>query len=401
MTVNQVTLVYHNHRPQSCQFQLVLLMEFKNHLKLYAMFDQKKLLEIISGQRKGLIASVVRMGLGCLTPFYRFVISSRNRKFDESVNNPEIVKRAGIPVISVGNLTTGGTGKTPMVIWISNWLRKQNIRVVLISRGYMANQNSATTGGNDEAIELENRLPDVPHLQDPDRFAMSQIAVNELESQLIVLDDGFQHRKLWRDLDIVLIDATEPFGYGRLLPRGILREPISSLSRANIAVITRSDQVANKELDSIRIRISTVNKDLPVAMAKTVFTNLLQSDGTELPISNLESLSSVFVFCAIGNPNNFRNTIEKSVAKVIGFRSFRDHHEFSREDLEQIGQEANNFGAKAIVCTHKDLVKVGVNRIAGIPVFAVLIDIEMVDGEELLTQELSRITDSIKVTTND
>ena len=208
------------------------------------MFDRQQLLKIIAGQRNDLVARLVRGVMSALTPVYRSVIAIRNRRFDQ--DQGQRIRTAEIPVISVGNLTTGGTGKTPMVIFVAQYLRSLGKRVAIVSRGYQGSQH-ADTGRNDEALEMEIRLPDVPHLQDPDRIRMIETATEELMSEVAVLDDGFQHRQAHRDLDIVLIDATEPFGFGRLLPRGLLREPIGSLARADVVVITRcqlSDQAS-------------------------------------------------------------------------------------------------------------------------------------------------------------
>ena len=166
-----------------------------------------------------------------LTPIYRFAIDRRNNRFE---NDSDAITKVDVPVISIGNLTTGGTGKTPLVIWLCRQIRQRNRRVAIISRGYGAETSDRkTVKPNDEAMELGQRLPDVPHLQNPDRIASATIAIEELETQFIVMDDGFQHRHLHRDLDIVVVDATEPFGYGYLLPRGLLREPVKSLSRAS------------------------------------------------------------------------------------------------------------------------------------------------------------------------
>ena len=151
------------------------------------------------------------------------------------------------PVISVGNITLGGTGKTPMVEWIARWYRRRGVRVTLISRGY-----GHAGGINDEGLVLEENLPDVPHLQDPDRVRLASIAVLELETELIILDDGFQHRRLARDLDIVMLDALDPFGLGRLFPRGLLREPKGSLRRAGAIVLSRADLLEPAARDAIR-----------------------------------------------------------------------------------------------------------------------------------------------------
>src|SRR5262249_14336937 len=135
--------------------------------------------------------------------------------------------RAPVPVVSVGNLTVGGTGKTPCVEYVARYYREHDLRVAILSRGYGGSSRPPTpsSGRNDEARVLEENLPDVPHLQGADRVALATVAVEELDSEVLVLDDGFQHRRLARNLDVVLVDTTVPWGYGYLLPRGLLREP--------------------------------------------------------------------------------------------------------------------------------------------------------------------------------
>jgi tetraacyldisaccharide 4'-kinase len=365
------------------------------------MFDQTKLLKIISGQRKGIVAGTVRFGLGCLTPCYRTAIRIRNNKFDRAKreNDQTVIKRATIPVISVGNLTTGGTGKTPLVIWIARFLRTRHLRVVLISRGYGSEKTDGNTGPNDEALEMEHRLPDVPHLQDPDRYRMSQIAVEELESQIIVLDDAFQHRQLHRDLDLVLIDATAPFGFDWLLPRGLLREPLSSLRRADAVILTRANLVSDRERQSIRARIRAETEDRPIAETRTIATGLLQSDGQRADLEKVND-QVVFCFCGIGNPDSFHRSLKQLQCKIVDSAVFPDHHHYCRADLQQIGQSANACGAVAIVCTHKDLVKVGTNQLAGIPVYAVLIEIDFMSGQTEIEQSLDRLADQASLSTD-
>src|SRR5262249_10280904 len=151
-------------------------------------------------------------------------------------------RRASVPVVSVGNLTLGGTGKTPCVEYVARFYRERDKRVAILSRGYGAEE-----GHNDEALVLEANLTDVPHLQAADREALAAVALEELESEVLVLDDGFQHRRLARDLDLVLIDATNPWGHGYLFPRGLLREPVSGLRRADAVILTRCDQASDKD----------------------------------------------------------------------------------------------------------------------------------------------------------
>jgi tetraacyldisaccharide 4'-kinase len=158
-----------------------------------------------------------RLGLRAVSVPYGLAVRVRNWLYDRGWKR---VVRAAVPVVSVGNLTLGGTGKTPCVEYVARFYRRLDLRVAILSRGY-----GSRAGRNDEALVLEENLPDVPHLQGPDRAALAAIGVEELESEILVLDDGFQHRRLARDLDLVLIDATEPWGYGYLFPRGLLREP--------------------------------------------------------------------------------------------------------------------------------------------------------------------------------
>ena len=201
---------------------------------------------IVSGDRPGVKATLIRSGLWWARWPYAAGVWIRNRFFDWGWKKSH---RATVPVISIGNLTLGGTGKTPCVEYVARFFRQHDVQVAILSRGY-----GGDGGRNDEAMLLEENLPDVPHLQGPDRVQLAGTAVEELESELLVLDDGFQHRRLRRDLDVVLVDATNPWGYGYLFPRGSLREPVSSLRRASVVMITRADRVSSAALSRIRER---------------------------------------------------------------------------------------------------------------------------------------------------
>ena len=342
----------------------------------------------MTGEKRGLLASAVRGCFSCVTPLYRVAVAWRNRKFDRAIlrNDQAVVKRAAVPVISVGNLTTGGTGKTPLVVAVAKLLRQQSKRVALISRGYGADPSQP--GRNDEAMELEHRLPDVPHLQDPDRFAMAVVAVEELESEVLLLDDGFQHRQLHRELDIVTIDATNPFGYGRLLPRGLLREPVKSLRRADLVVVTRSNLVDAADLDSLIKTIQRWVDSENILVTEMKLVEAINASGDVEPLEQLLS-QPTFLFSAIGNPSGFEQTLLQQSANLVGHEVFADHHRFDREDFERIGDAAKRASAQQILCTHKDLVKVGTDRIGGLPVYAVLIEVEFTAGRQLLVESLS------------
>jgi tetraacyldisaccharide 4'-kinase len=198
------------------------------------MLNASTFRDIVSGCRGGARAAVARGVLRLAEVPYTAAVNWRNRRFD---GPHSAVRRVGVPVVSVGNLTLGGTGKTPMVEWIANWLVQRNVRVAIVSRGYGA----AAADKNDEALELEQALAGVPHVQNPDRVAGALTAVERFGVELILLDDGFQHRRLARDLDVVLLDATAPFGFEHVFPRGMLREPVRGLQRADVVCLTRAD----------------------------------------------------------------------------------------------------------------------------------------------------------------
>ena len=353
-----------------------------------ALFDTTRLLEIISGRRNDVASRCIRGILGLLTPLYRIGFWFKNRKFD--AGTAEIAK-VDVPVISIGNITTGGTGKTPMVVWLCRKLRERNLRVAIVSRGY--GRENTGMGRNDEALELEHRLPDVPHLQDPDRARMAETAVYELESEVIVLDDGFQHRKLHRDFDLVLIDATQPFGFGRVLPRGLLREPLSNLKRADAIVLTRSQFVDEQEEERIHQQIKKFAPQARWAACKTTPRSFLQYSGKETGLESLRE-QRVLAFCAVGNPKGFELTLNELRVNVADRLDFPDHHGFSKDDISNLADRANTLNVEALVCTHKDLVKIGVDRIGNLPVYALLIDLEFEHGENELLDSLESVCDA-------
>ncbi len=192
-------------------------------------------LRLISGAARGPMPTLERLALRAASLPYGLAVRLRNAAYRLGWLSS---RRVGVPVVSVGNLTAGGTGKTPCVAYVARYYRRLDRCVAILSRGY-----GGAGGRNDEALVLEEELPDVPHLQGADRVALAATAIEELESEVLVLDDGFQHRRLARDLDLVLVDATEPWGHGYLLPRGLLREPASALRRAGVVLLTRCDQV--------------------------------------------------------------------------------------------------------------------------------------------------------------
>ena len=215
------------------------------------VFQPSQFRELVSGRQRSVWATLLRGGLRLAEVPYTWAVRRRNRRYDR---NAALTHRVGVPVLSVGNLTLGGTGKTPLVQWIAQWFADRAIPVVVVSRGYGARAGSL----NDEARELAAKLPGAPHVQNPDRVAAAQEAIRQFPCRAIILDDAFQHRRIGRDLDVVLLDALEPFGFGHVFPRGTLREPLEGLKRADLVVLSRADMIDAHERAEIRRQVEQI-----------------------------------------------------------------------------------------------------------------------------------------------
>jgi tetraacyldisaccharide 4'-kinase len=337
-------------------------------------------MELVRGERRGPWASFQRLGLWAASLPYSLAVRLRNRAYDRGWCRAE---RVPVPVVSVGNLTAGGTGKTPCVEYVARYYRERGLRVAVLSRGY-----GAEGGPNDEALVLEEDLPDVPHLQGPDRVRWARAAVEELESEVLVLDDAFQHRRLARDLDLVLLDATDPWGGGHLLPRGLLREPVAGLQRAGLVLLTRCDQAAPEALGRLRQRVSRIVPGISVVESIHGPLDLIGSDGNTTPLDDMHG-RPVVAFCGLGNPAAFRRTLIDLGADVRDFRTFPDHHPYSRRDVDELRAWAAPWPEDTlIVTTQKDLVKVRLPRLADRPLAALRVRLHVEAGQDVLHRRL-------------
>lgn len=338
-----------------------------------------------------LLALSIRGGLWAASIPYQLVVNCRNKAYQLGLLRTH---RAGVPVISIGNITAGGTGKTPACAAIAKWLRHRGLRVAILSRGYGA----LADGLNDEARELDILLPDVPHLQAPDRIETARIAVEELEMEVLLLDDGFQHRRLARDLDIVLLDATNPFGWGHLLPRGLLREPLKGLRRADLVIVTRSDQVTTQDLANLRTKVQRVNPKAGWVEAIHAPVCWRNSSGQELPLDHFAGKPTL-ALSGIGNPRAFLKTIEGLSGTIVDQIQFPDHHPYSPMDVQGILERISQCSVRpqAVLCTGKDLAKLSSDQLGSIPLWALEIELKIVSGAEVLEEYLDRIRAIIQV----
>lgn len=342
--------------------------------------------------------------------FYNLVITARNLAFDYGILTSHHVS---VPVIALGNLTTGGTGKTPAAIWLVQQIQQVSRRQpVLISRGY----------GQDESRLFAQKLPYIPHYIHHKRTIAAQKAISELgENIVLILDDGFQHRYLARNANIILIDATCPFGWNAPLPAGLLRETASSLRRADWVMITRSDQVTAQQLTAIQTRISQY-KPVPQLLAshapvcvrrltKTTTTQLpsqthnssshpLSSnhlvDASQLETNDCYSLNhlvttTLLPVAGIANPESFYASLQKLSYHLLPMLTFSDHHSYTQQDVDNIILQAKKLNAQGIITTAKDAVKLENYLPALLPIWVLEIEFQVHDTEQRFATWLKEI----------
>jgi tetraacyldisaccharide 4'-kinase len=305
-------------------------------------------------------------------------------------------QRLDAVVISVGNLTTGGTGKTPMVLWIADRLLSEGKSVGILTRGYRGKAVPAKEAGagrdvpntSDEVQLISARLGDrVRFGIGANRFETGSKLVAE-GVNWFVLDDGFQHLQLARDVNIVLVDAMTPFGGGHLLPAGRLREPSSALARADIVVITRTE--SSPGIESAIRRHSAV----PIFYAQPRIDSVRKVEKGQLTAAVSNSpVRDLFAFCGIGNPNGFIQTLRESRIGVVGHKFFPDHHRFTEVDANQILREAASCGATGLICTEKDLYNLGGSPDETLNLFCAVISLQVQRENEFWHQIIS-IADS-------
>lgn len=324
----------------------------------------------------GPLCAVARAALAALAVPYGVVARRRLAAYDPGRRTPT---RLPVRVVCVGNLTAGGTGKTPFVAWLARRALAAGRRPAVLSRGYGPRPAGAAL--SDEGLVLRDLLGDgvVLH-EDPDRVrgGRALLAVHP-EVDLVLLDDGFQHRRLARDVDVVLLDATNPFGHGHGLPRGLLREPVEGLARAHVVVLTRTERATPEALDALDARVAALAPAARRARARTVPRALVRAaDGADLPLRALAG-TPVFAWAGIGNPRAFEALLEDLGARVVGRRFERDHRAIGPGDAEAVVREARACGAALVVVTRKDLVKLRAASAAGAsaPAEVVTLDVDL------------------------
>jgi len=291
----------------------------------------------------------LRVLLGIAASGYSAVITLRNLLYSKKWLKTH---QANATVISIGNITAGGTGKTPLVIWLCNFLGKKNICCAILTRGYKMEKPALS----DEPAILTESCPDTKVIVNPDRVAAAAKAIEESAAKVLIMDDGFQHRRLARDLDIVTIDATGPFGYEKLLPAGLLREPLDSLKRAHTVVITRCDQVSEVDLTRVEEKLLGINQDLLITRSIHAPVCAKSLEHMEISLDELKG-KKIFAFCGIGNPEAFLTTVRSFGVTLVGSKIYDDHYHYTNDCLTDIQKQACSLNADLILTTQKDWTK--------------------------------------------
>jgi tetraacyldisaccharide 4'-kinase len=317
-----------------------------------------------------------------------------------------VSKRLPCKVISVGNITVGGTGKTPMAVYLARLLRQLGHRIAVISRGYRGDAEKSggivsngreillgVQSAGDEPVMMAKQLKDleIPLLVGQNRYRIGLLAVREFKPDVIILDDGFQHLKLVRDINLVLLDSRRPFGNKHLLPRGPLRETLSSLSRGDAFIMTRFDPTSNDagiaSLDELKGELSGRPifscSHVPYVYRAIKGSGVATESFTKRPISSeLESIKgrSVFAFSGIARNDDFRRTVERFGCDMKGFMDFPDHHRYSDNDLNNIYCAARDTDAEIFLTTEKDYTRL--DRRIHWPMDLVIIGIKISFGRD-------------------
>jgi tetraacyldisaccharide 4'-kinase len=297
-----------------------------------------------------------------------------------------------VPVVSIGNLTVGGTGKTPLTIFLGTYLRKHGRKPAIVSRGYLREGRGLVIVSDgrkllvgrrqagDEPYLMARSLPEVPVVVGPNRAVAGYVACGRFAPDIILMDDGFQHLKVHRDLDIVVIDSTDPFGNGRTLPRGILREPPNHILRADLIVLTRVDQADH--LDEVRALIASLNPRAPVIETLHKPTALVHfQERRDLGIGALRT-ARVVALSSVGNPAAFERTLTDLGATLVDRWRLPNHHHYRRGPLADLVDRARDLNVAAVATTEKDVVRFPPGFAFHIPVWMLKIELTVVVGEE-------------------
>lgn len=331
------------------------------------------------------------------SPFYSLIMTFRAFLYRKNLFLK--IQRLPAPVISIGNLTLGGTGKTPLVMYVARFLQGLGQRPAIISRGYKGKAPGAISvvsdgtqtflspkEAGDEPALLAESLKGVPVLIGPERAAVGREAISRFHPDNLILDDGFQHLSLHRDLDLVLFNAARLLGSGWVFPGGELREPFSALKRAHVFVITGVDNTSRSQVEGFKRLLRGVFPDTPVFLGEYLPSCLVHSQQAKtFPMDKAKRLP-LYGFAGIANPDSFRYTLEKERFLLTGFQNFADHHDYTFKEMNALIDAARARRARALITTEKDFVKLR-PYFGEFPILALRVELFMEEGFDLFLSD--------------
>ncbi|MFY9609787.1 MAG: tetraacyldisaccharide 4'-kinase [Blastocatellia bacterium] len=319
------------------------------------------------------------------------------------------LKRVGPIVISIGNITFGGVGKTPLVEFIARYLKAEGHEVAILTRGYgrrsrgmrvlndpredRASTETSQREVGDEPLMLARALPDVPVIVNGDRFEGGRWAERELNADVLILDDAYQHLALGRDMNLLLIDATDPFGGFEMAPFGRLREPLYGIKRADAVIVTRADRPFDQAQTNAIIK-HFCGGQVPVMYVYSAISGLRHLVSGEVYEAREFASWNTALMCAIGNPHAFADDILQAGMNIVSENFFRDHHDFTQQDFDQVLKSARDLGADAIVTTEKDAVRLEGIVLGDFPVYAAQLKIESEEEVRLKSLLLRMVSEA-------
>jgi tetraacyldisaccharide 4'-kinase len=339
----------------------------------------------------------VTAALSVLSLGYRLALALRERAYGWRLLG---TGRLPCPVVSVGNITLGGSGKTPMVELVARGLRELGAAPAVVSRGYGRDTRGVhvvadRTGvmldaraGGDEPVLLAERLPGTPVIVGENRFEAGRVATERCGATAIVLDDGFQHRTVVKDLEIVVVNGRSPWGNGRLFPRGMLREPLSALRRADLVVVTNSSDSASLEEATRAIRRQ--NERAPVLSAAYEVVDAQEMGAGRRVGADELCGRRLLAFAGLGSPRGFAETLTAAGVRVADLVEYPDHHWFAEGDLGDLAQQARAIGAEGLITTDKDWVRLRGRALPLVPLWVLSVRLQLESGWEVLLAALGR-----------
>ncbi len=337
-------------------------------------------------KEKSFWTRILLLPLHFLSLFYGGAVRARTLVYTLGLKKP---KRLPCPVISVGNITVGGTGKTPIVMTLARELMKREVPIAVLSRGYKGKKPSgplvsdgrriilSSEESGDEPFLMAKSLKDIPVLVGRDRFVTGQMAFQRSAIRGLLLDDGYQHLQLYRDLNILLIDSHIGFGDENLLPRGILREPLSHLRRADLFLLTKVDHP--EACRSLEARLREVHPSSPIFHSHYEPSGLIGPNGEWEELHSLKGKKAL-IFSGIANPDYFSSLLKRSGMEIVKEVILPDHYRYTPKDLVSLEKEGK--GADWFVTTEKDMVKLVGFNIGHLPIRALRIEARIWEEEE-------------------